>query len=58
MCIFLSTDDIAIAAAINEVEKELKKDEKSIFNPTTVMMLVVAGGIITSKIAELFYRRG
>lgn len=54
----MSTDDIAIAAAINEVEKELKKDEKSIFNPTTVMMLVVAGGIITSKIAELFYRRG
>jgi hypothetical protein len=52
----ISTDDLAIADAIHEVESELKqKDKKSLFNPTTVVMLVIAGGIVTSRIASMFF---
>jgi hypothetical protein len=50
------TDDLAIAEAIKDVEKELKKTEKSVFNPTTVVMLLIAGGIVTSKIANMFFQ--
>jgi len=39
------------------VESELKKDEPSIFNPTTIMMVVVAGGIIASKLVESYFKR-
>jgi hypothetical protein len=52
----IATDDLAIADAIHEVESELKqKDKKSLFNPTTVVMLVIAGGIVTSRIASMFF---
>lgn len=50
------TDDLAIAEAIKDVEQELKKTEKSVFNPTTVVMLLIAGGIVTSKIANMFFQ--
>ena len=47
-------DDLAIANAINEVESELKSKDKSMFNPTTVVMLLIAGGIVTSRLASMF----
>jgi hypothetical protein len=56
IALFAETDDLAIAEAIKDVEQELKKTEKSVFNPTTVVMLLIAGGIVTSKIANMFFQ--
>lgn len=50
------SDDLAIADAINEIESELKKEKTSLFNPTTVVMLLIAGGIVTSKLANMFFQ--
>lgn len=58
MVSFDHIDDIAIADAIHEIESELKEKEKgkkNLFNPTTVVMLVIAGGIVTSRIASMFF---
>lgn len=44
-------DDVAISEAINEIEGELKKEQKGGFSASAVIMTaVLVGGIVTSQI--------
>lgn len=50
------SDDVAIAEAIAQVEKELQK-EKTAENSIWYLGLVVVGGLVVSRIASSFFSK-
>lgn len=54
--LMLFLDDVAIAEAIAQVEKELQK-EKTAENSVWYLGLIIVGGLVTSRILSSFFTK-